>query len=91
MVDATPRGGTHQPNQGYRTDPVYDWNLKISRSFEMHMLRKGTLRVSTEIFNLLNPGTSLRVADLTGPRFLQSVPLEIQPPRFLRGGISWEF
>jgi hypothetical protein len=87
IVDATPRGGP----QGYRTDPVYDWNLKVSRAFEMHLLRKGTLRVSAEFFNLLNLGTRLRVADLTGPQFLQNLPLEIQPPRFARGGVSWEF
>ena len=87
IVDATPRGGP----QGYRTDPVYDWNLKVSRAFEMHLLRKGTLRVSAEFFNLLNLGTRLRVADLTGPQFLQNLPLEIEPPRFARGGVSWEF
>ena len=84
MVDATPRGAS-------RTSPVYDWNLKVSRSFEMHILRKGTLRVSAELFNVLNLGASQRVADLTGPQFLQNVPLEIQPPRFARGGITWEF
>jgi hypothetical protein len=78
LVDATPRGVN-------RTDPVYDWNLRVSRVF----LRR--LRVSTEVFNILNLGTSLRVGDLTGPQFLQSLPLEMQPPRFARGGISWEF
>jgi hypothetical protein len=87
IVDATPRGGP----QGYRTDPAYDWNLKVSRTFEMHMLRKGTLRVSAETFNLLNLGARLRVADITGSQFLQNIPLEMQPPRFVRGGISWEF
>jgi hypothetical protein len=89
MVDATPRGGP----QGYRTDPVYDWNLRVSRAFEMRggLLRRGTLRVSAEVFNLLNLGTALRVNDLTGPQFLQNLPLEMQPPRFARGGVSWEF
>jgi hypothetical protein len=89
MVDATTRGGP----QGYRTDPMSDWNLRVSRAFEMHggLLRRGSLRVSAEFFNLLNLGTSLRVGDLTGSQFLQNLPLEIQPPRFLRGGISWEF
>jgi hypothetical protein len=81
MVDATPRGGP----QGDRTDAVYDWNLRISRTF------RGRLRISAEVFNLLNLGASLRVADLTGPQFLQNLPLEVQPPRFMRGGISWEF
>jgi hypothetical protein len=84
IVDATPRGTS-------RTDPVYDWNLKVSRSFETHMLRGGSLRISAEFCNLLNLGNRLRVADLTGPQFLQNVPLEIQPPRFVRAGISWEF
>jgi hypothetical protein len=91
VVDATPRGTSGGAAEGYRTDPVYDWNLKVSRSFEMHMLRKGTLQVSAEFFNLLNLSARLRVADLTGPQFLQNLPLEMQPPRFVRGGISWEF
>jgi len=80
MVDATPRGGP----QGYRTDPVYDWNVRVSRTF------LGSLRVSAEFFNILNLGAVLRVNDLTGPQF-QSLPLEMQPPRFARVGISWEF
>jgi hypothetical protein len=84
MVDATPRGTS-------RTDPVYDWNLKVSRAFEMRLLLPGTLRVSAEVFNVLNLGARERVADLTGTQFLQNIPLEIQSPRFLRGGISWQF
>jgi hypothetical protein len=93
IVDATPRGSFPGAPEGYRTDPVYDWNLKVSRAFEIHggVLRRGTLRVSAEMFNVLNLGTALRVADLTGTQFLQNIPLEIQPPRFLRGGVSWEF
>jgi hypothetical protein len=87
MVDATPRGGP----LGSRTAPVYDWNIKVSRTLEMHVLRKGTLRVSAEVFNVLNLGARLRVADVTGPQFLQNLPLEMQPPRFARGGIAWEF
>jgi hypothetical protein len=78
MVDATPRGT-------FRAEPVYDWNLRISRMF------LGKLRASAEVFNVLNLGASLRVADLTGPQFVQRLPLEMQPPRFVRGGISWEF
>ena len=85
MVDATARGDAQGTNQGYRTDPTYDWNLKISRTF------LGRLHVSAEVFNLLNLGSKMRVADLTGPQFVQNLPLEIQPPRFARGGISWEF
>ncbi len=89
MVDATPRGGP----DGYRTDPVYDWNMEVSRAFEVHggLLRRGSLKVSADVFNLLNLGAALRVDDLTGPQFLQSLPLGIQPPRSLRGGISWAF
>jgi hypothetical protein len=82
MVDATPRGAS-------RTDPVYDWNLRISRTFRGTQL--GSLRVSAEVFNVLNLGARLRVADVSGPQFLQNLPLEMQPPRFIRGGISWEF
>jgi hypothetical protein len=89
VVDATPRG----TDQGYRTDPVFNWNLKVSRSFELRggVLRRGTLRVSADLFNLLNRGTSLRVSDLTGSQFTQQLPLEMQPPRFGRAAVSWEF
>jgi hypothetical protein len=81
MVDATPRGTA----QGYRSDPVYAWNLQVSRSFFR------SLRVSAEFFNLLNLGASLRVSDLTGPQFAQHLPLDVQPPRFARASVSWEF
>jgi hypothetical protein len=81
MVDATPRGGP----DGYRTDPVSDWNLQISRTFFR------SLRVGAEIFNVLNSGASLRVDDLTGPQFLQKLPEGVQPPRFARLSVSWEF
>jgi len=89
VVDATPRG----TSQGYRTDPMYDWSLKVSRSFEVHgsILRRGTLRVSGEVFNLLNLGASLRVDDLTGTQFTRQLPVEMQAPRFARGSMSWEF
>jgi hypothetical protein len=85
MVDATPRGTSQGAAQGYRTDPVYDWNVRVSRTFLK------SLKVSADVFNLLNLGTALRVDDLTGPQFLQSLPLGVQPPRSVRGGISWEF
>jgi hypothetical protein len=81
LVDATPRGTA----QGYRTDPVCDWNLQVSRSFFR------SLRVSAEFFNVLNSGASLRVDDLTGPQFSQRLPLDVQPPRFARASVSWEF
>ena len=89
VVDATPRG----TSQGYRTDPMYDWSLKVSRSFEVHgsILRRGALRVSGEVFNLLNLGASLRVDDLTGTQFTRQLPVEMQAPRFARGSMSWEF
>jgi len=92
-VDATPRGLAHGITQGYRTDPMYDWNLRVSRSFEVHgsLLRRGTLRVSGEVFNLLNRGASLRVDDLTGPQFTRQRPTEMQSSRFARASISWEF
>jgi hypothetical protein len=72
---------------------MYDWNLKVSRSFEVHgrILRRGTLRVSGELFNVMNLGASLRVDDLTGPQFARQLPLEMQAPRFARASISWEF
>jgi hypothetical protein len=71
---------------------VYDWNFKVSRSFEVRGLLPGrTLRASVEVFNLVNLGASLRVSDLTGPQFMRQLPLEMQPPRFARASISWEF
>ncbi|HSP67892.1 MAG TPA: hypothetical protein VLN48_09205 [Bryobacteraceae bacterium] len=92
VVDATPRGTSQGVTPGYRTDSVYDWNLKVSRSFEVRgLLHRGTLRASVEVFNLLNLGASLRVSDLTGPQFMRQIPLEMQPPRFARASVSWEF
>jgi hypothetical protein len=84
VIDATPRG----EGGGYRADAVFQWNIRISRAFELH---KGTLRVSGDLFNVLNRGSKLRVDDLTGPNFLQFLPTQIQPPRFLRASVSWGF
>ena len=84
MIDATPRG----EGGGSRADAVFQWNLRISRAFEV---RRGTLRVSGDLFNVLNRASKLRVDDLSGPNFLQVLPTEIQPPRFLRLAVSWGF
>jgi hypothetical protein len=78
LIDATPRG----EGGGFRTDSVFQWNLRVSRAFE---LGKGTLRVSGDVFNVLNRASTLQVDGL------EQLPTAIQPPRFLRLAVSWGF
>ncbi len=82
MIDATPRGD----GGGYRTDPVFQWNLRVSRAFES---KKGTFRVSADVFNVLNRASKLRVDGSESRADVSTVPAEaeIQPPRFLRVGV----
>jgi hypothetical protein len=84
LVDATPRGS----DGGARADALFDWNLRLARTFAV---RKGFVKISGDLFNVPNLASKLRVEDLTGPGFQQRLPKIIQPPRFLRVGVSYQF
>jgi hypothetical protein len=84
LVAATPRGS----DGGSRADALFDWNLRLARTFK---LPKGFVKISGDLFNVPNLASKLRVEDLSGPAFQQRLPQIIQPPRFLRLGVSYQF
>jgi hypothetical protein len=44
-----------------------------------------------DIFNLLNLNQNLRESDFSGPLLNQRRPQEVENPRVVRFGISWNF
>ncbi len=85
MVLATVRGS---PEGGHRTEFHLTLDLRLSREFE---LLAGSLRILTDVFNLLNTDNKLLERDLSGPAFNERIPLAIQPPRFVRVGMEYSF
>ncbi len=85
VVMATPRGS---PQGGHRTKYNLIVDLRLSRSVA---LPKGGLRLWADIFNLPNLSHATRERDWSGPDFNRRLPLAIQPPRFLRLGVDYEF
>lgn len=78
LAAATVRGS---PEGGHRTQYVFHWNVRLSRMIPRP--RYG-LRPSVDVLNVLNRGHKLREMDLTSPRFLERLPVAIQPPRSFR-------
>lgn len=85
VVMATPRGS---PEGGHRTKYNLAVDLRLSRRFS---LPRGGVRLWADLFNLPNLSHAVRERDLSGPEFNLRLPLAIQPPRFLRLGLEYEF
>lgn len=85
LVAATVRGS---PEGGNRAEYAINWNLRIARQFKLPV---GRLALTADILNVTNAGQSLQQSDLSGPAFNLRLPVEIQPPRFVRLGFRYEF
>jgi hypothetical protein len=85
LVATTVRGS---PEGGNRAQYVINWNLRISREFGLPI---GRFAVAADILNVTNAGQRLQEDDLSGPSFNLRLPVSIQPPRFLRIGLRYEF
>ena len=85
LVAATVRGS---PEGGNRAEYAINWNLRIARQFR---LPAGNMAVTADIMNVTNAGQSLQQSDLSGPAFNLRLPVEIQPPRFVRLGFRYQF
>lgn len=82
VVMATPRGS---PEGGHRTQYLLNWDLRLSRVLSGGRTR---VRLIADVFNVLNRASRLREDDLSGPRFNDRLPVALQPPRFVRLGLS---
>jgi hypothetical protein len=85
LVGTTVRGS---PEGGNRAEYAINWNVRLSRRF---LLPFGSLGLFADILNVTNAGQKLQEIDLSGPSFNLRLPAEIQPPRFVRMGFSYNF
>ena len=73
LVDTTVRGS---PGGGNRTQYALNWNLRMSRQFELPGF---TLILTADLMNVTNAGQHLQENDLLGPSFNLRLPVAIQP------------
>lgn len=85
LVAATVRGS---PEGGNRAQYVPNWNLRASRAFRLPF---GNLAAAADLMNVTNSGHAIQQSDITGPNFNMRLPLEIQPSRFLRLELRYDF
>ncbi|HWB95552.1 MAG TPA: hypothetical protein VG672_02590, partial [Bryobacteraceae bacterium] len=85
VVMTTVRGS---PEGGNRAQYAVNWNLRVSRRFQLAPLH---LTLSADILNVTNARQRLQESDLSGPSFNLRLPVAIQPPRFVRLGFRCEF
>ena len=85
LVATTVRGS---PEGGNRAQYVINWNLRLSRQFELPV---GRLTALMDILNVTNFSQRLQENDLSSPSFNLRLPVALQPPRFVRVGIRYEF
>ena len=85
VVATTVRGS---PEGGNRSQFVANWNLRLARAFT---LPTGRITAAIDIFNVTNTAKRLQESDLSSPAFSQRLPVAIQPPRFARIELRYEF
>jgi hypothetical protein len=85
LVATTVRGS---PEGGNRAQYVIGWNLRFSRLFRLPF---GKIAVLADVLNVTNAGQRIQENDLSGPSFNQRLPVAIQPPRFIRIGLRYDF
>jgi hypothetical protein len=85
LVPTTVRGS---PEGGNRAQYVVNWNIRVQREFPLH---SGRITASADVLNVMNAGQQIQQSDLSGTSFNSRLPLAIQPPRFVRLGLAYNF
>jgi hypothetical protein len=85
LIATTVRGS---PEGGNRAEYVLNWNLRLSRSFQ---LTWGRLTAGFDLMNVVNARNRIQESDINGPQFSARLPVAIEPARFARLGFSFEF
>lgn len=85
LVAATVRGS---PLGGNRTQYAINWNLRIRREF---WVRPGRLSAAVDILNVTNAAQRTQESDIAGPNFNLRLAVAIQPPRYARLELRYEF
>jgi hypothetical protein len=85
LLNATVRGS---PEGGHRAEYVLNWNMRVSRGFN---LPKGSVAIATDLINVTNNGNRIQEVEASGPRFNQRLPIAIPPARFARISVRYAF
>jgi len=85
LVAATVRGS---PEGGNRAQYVFNWNLRASRDFRLPF---GIAILGADLMNVTNAGRDIQQSDVTGPSFNLRLPVAIQPARFVRLELRYDF
>ncbi len=85
LVATTVRGS---PEGGNRAQYILNWNLRVQREFRMQV---GGIAVSADILNVTNANQEIQQSDLSDPTFNSRLPIAIQPARFVRLGLAYNF
>jgi len=85
LVATTVRGS---PQGGNRAQYAINWNLRISRQFDLPV---GRLALWADVLNVTNAGQRLQEDDLSGPSFNLRLPVSIQSSRSVRLGFRYGF
>jgi hypothetical protein len=85
LVPTTVRGS---PEGGNRAQFVLNWDLRVEREFRFE---RGRLAAFADILNVTNSNQAIQQSDLTGTSFNLRLPVTIQPARFVRLGLSYNF
>ena len=85
VVATTVRGS---PEGGNRSQYVANWNLRLTRQFP---LPAGRITAAIDIFNVTNAAKRLQESDLSSPAFNLRLPVAIQPPRYARIELRYDF
>ena len=85
LIATTVRGS---PEGGNRAEYILNWNLRLSRGFQ---LTWGRLTGVFDLMNVVNSRNRIQESDISGPEFNARLPVAIEPARFARLGFSFEF
>jgi hypothetical protein len=85
LVAATVRGS---PEGGNRAQYVPNWNLRVSRDFRLPF---GHLAAAADLMNVTNAGHGIQQSDVSGPNFNLRLPVAIQPARYARLELRFDF
>ncbi|HKE26704.1 MAG TPA: carboxypeptidase-like regulatory domain-containing protein [Bryobacteraceae bacterium] len=85
LVPATVRGS---PEGGNRARYIPSWNLRASRDFRLPF---GNVLAAADVMNVTNAAHAIQQSDVTGPNFNLRLPVEVQPARFVRLELRYDF
>lgn len=85
LANATVRGS---PEGGSRAQHVLNWNLRLSRDFDVG---SGRLTLIADVLNVLNNGDKIVESDLSGAQFNERPAVVLPPPVTVRLGARWSF